>query len=77
VRRDILDGRILSEPLNNFVVRVRANASSIGPTHVSELKAIGMSEDEIFEATVCAAYRASVERYAAFQAALGDGDDAP
>jgi hypothetical protein len=36
-----------------------------------------MSEDEIFEATVCAAYRASVERYAAFQAALGDGDDAP
>jgi hypothetical protein len=35
VRRDILDGRILSEPLNNFVVRVRANASSIGPTHVS------------------------------------------
>jgi hypothetical protein len=68
VRRDIIEGRILEEPLNAYVVRVRANAASIGPEEIAQLKQRGLSEDEIFEGTVCAAYRAGVERYEAFRA---------
>jgi hypothetical protein len=34
---------------------------------IDRLKQQGLSEDEIFEATICAAYRAGVERYEAFR----------
>ena len=76
-REDILDGRIVEAPLNEFVVRVRANASSITQGHVDELKASGLGEDEIFEATVCAAFVAGQERYQAVMKLLAKVDDAP
>jgi hypothetical protein len=70
VRTEIVEGRIVEEPLNAFVVRVRGNASSVTQAHIDELKTAGFSEDQIFEATVCAAYRAGVERWQAAQQAL-------
>jgi hypothetical protein len=67
LRREVIEGRILEEPLNGFVIRVRANAASIGAEEIAELKRSGLSEDEIFEATVCAAFRAGLERYEIFR----------
>ncbi len=77
VRQDILEGRILEGVLNAFVVRVRGNASSITQEHIDELKAKGLSEDEIFEATVCAAFVAGAERYQAAMKAMAGSTDAP
>jgi hypothetical protein len=76
VRRDIIEGRILDGPLNAFVVRVRANATSVTQQHIDELKASGLDEDEIFDAAVCAAFVAGVERYEAGMKALRGSSDA-
>jgi hypothetical protein len=65
VRRDIIQGRILEGALNAFVVRVRANATSVSQADIDLLKADGASEDDIFEAAVCAAYVAGAERFEA------------
>jgi len=77
IRRDILERRILDGVLNGFVVRVRANATSVTQEHIDELKASGMDEDEIFDAAVCAAFVAGAERYQAALDALKATDDAP
>jgi hypothetical protein len=45
VRRDIVEGRIVEGVLNAFVVRVRANASSVTQEHIYELKMKGYDED--------------------------------
>jgi hypothetical protein len=76
VRQDILEGRILDEPLNAFVVRVRANAVSVTQEHIDELKASGLDEDAIFDASVCAAFFAGWERWQAGMKALGKSGDA-
>jgi hypothetical protein len=76
VRRDIIDGRILEGKLNAFVVRVRANATSVTQEHIDELKASGLGEDEIFEATICAAFLAGLERYQVAMKALSGSTDA-
>jgi hypothetical protein len=76
VRQSIIDGRILDEPLNAFVVRVRANASSLTQRDIDALKARGLSEDEIFEATICAAFVSGLERYQMAMKALQEASDA-
>src|SRR5688572_32900872 len=75
LRTDILEGRILEEPLNGFVVRVRANATSVTQQHIDELKASGLDEDGIFEASVCAAFVAGMERWQAAMKAMGKPSD--
>ena len=75
VRSGIIEGRILEDPLNAFVVRVRANATSINDDQIAELKASGLTEDEIFEATVCAAFVAGLERYEVAMKALKESAD--
>src|SRR5262245_3920735 len=77
VRREILEGRIVEGVLNAFVVRVRANAASVTQQHIDELKASGLDEDEIFDATVCAAFVAGAERYQAAVNALKEASNAP
>jgi hypothetical protein len=77
VRLDILEGRIVDGVLNTFVVRVRANATSVTQGHIDELKAAGLDEDEIFDAAVCAAFYAGFERYQAGVNALKGTTDAP
>jgi hypothetical protein len=77
IRRDILEGRIIDGPLNAFVVRVRANATSVTQTHIDELKASGLDEDEIFDAAICAAFYAGFERFQAGMNALKGTTDAP
>src|SRR6188474_860299 len=76
-RENILAGRILERPLNGFVVRVRANASSVTPEHLKELLRSGLLEDEVFEAAICAAVVAGFERYESGMKALRDGSHAP
>ena len=76
VRTDILEGRIAPGLLNAFVVRVRASATTVTPEHIAELRASGLDEDQIFEATVCAAVRAGIERYQAAMNALSEHRDA-
>ena len=75
-RQDILEGRILDEPLNGFVVRVRANATSVTQEHIDELKATGLDEDDIFDAAVCGSFFAGWERWQAGMKALGKSGDA-
>ena len=77
VRREIIEGRIVEGVLNSFVVRVRANATSVKQEHIEELRAAGFDEDEIFDATVCAAFVAGAERYEAAMNALKGANDAP
>src|SRR5688572_25011548 len=74
VRRDILEGRILDGLLNTFVVRVRANASSVNQAEIDALKAAGFEEDAIFEAAVCAALVAGAERFEAGLRAMKESD---
>jgi hypothetical protein len=76
-REDILAGRILEPALNAFVVRVRANASSVTQEHLDELRKQGLSEDAIFDAAVCAAVVAGVERYDCGMQALNGSRHAP
>jgi pyruvate/oxaloacetate carboxyltransferase len=77
VRRDIIEGRIVEGVLNTFIVRVRANATSVTQEHIDELKASGLTEDEILDATLCAAFVAGTERYEAAMRALEEAKDAP
>ena len=77
IRRDILEGRIVDGVLNAFVVRIRANATSITQAHIDELKAAGLDEDEIFDAAVCAAFYSGFERFQAGVNALKGTTDAP
>jgi alkylhydroperoxidase/carboxymuconolactone decarboxylase family protein YurZ len=77
LRRDIIEGRIVEGALNAFVVRVRANAASVTQEHIDQLKAEGLDEDEIYDATVCAAFVAGAERYNAALNALNEAKDAP
>jgi alkylhydroperoxidase/carboxymuconolactone decarboxylase family protein YurZ len=74
-RRDIIAGRIVDARLNDLVVRVRANASSVTQAHIDALKAAGTDEDEIFDAVVCAAFLAGEERYEATLAVLAKAGD--
>jgi alkylhydroperoxidase family enzyme len=77
VRRDILDGRIVEGALNAFVVRVRGSASSMTQAHIDHTKSAGFTEDAIFEAAVCAACFAGIERYQAAMKAISEADHAP
>jgi alkylhydroperoxidase/carboxymuconolactone decarboxylase family protein YurZ len=58
-------------------VRVRGSASTITEAHIAELLAGGLTEDEVFDATVCAAFRAGLERYEAGMNALEEAKRAP
>src|SRR5688572_7360411 len=76
VRRDIIEGRIVDGALNAFVVRVRANATSVTQAEIDSLKTEGYSEDAIFEAAVCAAFVAGAERFEAGLRAIKEAGDA-
>lgn len=54
-----------------YLEKVRSRAYTITDRDVAELKAAGMGEDEIFEATVAVAIEEGLRRLDAAQAVLG------
>lgn len=54
--------RALSEPAGSFVAKIHRQATEITDEDVAELKAAGLTEDQIFELTVAAATGAGLLR---------------
>ena len=59
------------EPLGPYLEKVRHRAYEIVDADVDRLRASGLSEDEIFEATVAAAVGEGLSRLRAAQRAIG------
>ena len=63
-------GRPAPPELAPYLEKVRLHASKVTDRDIDQLKALGFSEDEIFEHTVSAAVAAGLERLDAGLAAL-------
>jgi alkylhydroperoxidase family enzyme len=63
-------GRAAPEPMQPYLTKVRLHAYKVTDRDVNELKAAGLTEDEIFEYTVSAAVAAGLERLDAGMRAL-------
>lgn len=62
LRRKIFEGREVSEPLGNYVRKVRQEAYKVLDGDVAALLAAGYSEDQIFESTISAVLGAGLAR---------------
>ncbi|HEY5294561.1 MAG TPA: hypothetical protein VIJ70_03700 [Gaiellaceae bacterium] len=54
-----------------YLTKVRTRAYTVVDADIEQLKAAGVSEDEIFEQTVATAIREGVRRYDAAMVAIG------
>lgn len=70
-RRDIYLGKSSDDRLDRFLGRVRGDSASLGPREIEQLRDAGLSEDEIFEATLAAALGAADRILKAGLEALG------
>jgi alkylhydroperoxidase family enzyme len=70
VRRAAFDGSTVGEPLRAVLDKVRERAREVGDEDVAQVRASGMSEDEIFEVVVCAAVGRATRRHEAALSAL-------
>ncbi len=59
------------EELHAYLAKVRERAYAITDDEVEQLKARGLSEDEIFEQTVAVAISQGLRRYDAAMGAIG------
>jgi len=59
------------EELDAYLAKVRERAYAITDDEVEQLKARGLSEDEIFEQTVAVAISQGLRRYDAAMGAIG------
>jgi len=55
-------GRPSPPTADSYLAKVRRNAATVTAGDVAQLKAAGLSEDEIFEQTVAVAVEAGLER---------------
>jgi alkylhydroperoxidase family enzyme len=55
-------GRPAPPAAEMYLAKVRRNASTVTDVDIAQLKAAGLSEDEIFEQTVAVAVEAGLER---------------
>jgi hypothetical protein len=62
VRRAICDGLEVPEPLGAYVRKVVEHAHTVGDEDIAGLHRAGYTDDQIFEATVCAALGAGLYR---------------
>ena len=65
VRRVAYEGGDVPLDLAPYVEKVRLHAYKVTDADVADLKAKGLSEDEIFEITVATAFGAGMRRYEA------------
>jgi hypothetical protein len=63
LRKSAFSNSNLQEPLKSFVDKVANCAYKITDVDVSELIKSGISEDEIFELSICASVGASMRQY--------------
>jgi hypothetical protein len=71
IRRSILDGLEAPGWLRSYVRKVACCAPTVVDEDIEHLRREGISEDEIFEATVQAATQAALERLNAGLRAMG------
>lgn len=70
VRRAAFDNGGISEPLGALVSKVAMRAHRVTDEDVATAKAAGFSEDQVFEAVVCAAVGQASRQYESALAAL-------
>lgn len=62
VRRRTFASRPISGPLGDYVEKIRLNGAEISDSDMDRLREFGYAEDELFEATVCAACGTGLDR---------------
>ena len=70
-RREAFDGTSAEPTLAAFCAKVAARAYTVTDDDVTQLRQAGYSEDQIFEATICAAVGAGLTRLERGLTALG------
>jgi hypothetical protein len=69
-RRAVFDNAVLDEPLATLIRKLTNRAHEITDQDVAAVRALGLSEDQIFEIAVCAAVGQATRQYDAALAAL-------
>jgi hypothetical protein len=69
-RRAAFDNAGLAEPLRSLIDKVTKRAYTVTDADIAEVKASGVSEDQIFELVVCAAIGPATRQYDTALAAL-------
>lgn len=62
LRRQAFEGGPLADPLGSYVTKVASRAHQITDQDIASLRAAGFTEEQIFEATICAAVGGGFER---------------
>ncbi len=71
VRLRAMRGEPLPAGVEEWAERVRSRAATVEDGHAAAVLAAGLSEDQVFELTVCAALGAAERRLRAAQRVLG------
>jgi alkylhydroperoxidase family enzyme len=69
-RRAAFDGASDSQPVRALLEKVRLHASRVTDADIQHALAAGLTEDQLFELTVCAAVGQAARQYEAALAAL-------
>jgi hypothetical protein len=70
LRRAAFDNAGLSEPIRTLVEKVANHAYGVTDEDVAAVRAVGLSEDQIFEIVICAAVGQADRQYARALGAL-------
>jgi hypothetical protein len=70
LRRAAFDNAGLSEPIRTLVEKVANHAYRVTDEDVAAVRAVGLSEDQIFEIVICAAVGQADRQYTSALAAL-------
>jgi hypothetical protein len=80
-RRAAFDSAELTEPLRTLIEKIAKHAYKVTDDDIAAILASGLSEDQIFEVAVCAAFGEATRQYdtalAALDAATGRSGHAP
>ena len=71
LRRDLLAAKPISGALGSFAIKIQHNPSTITDEHIAALRAVGHSDEDIFEIIIAASVGAAMERLRAGLALLG------
>jgi hypothetical protein len=72
LRRAALDNAGLDEPVRTLVEKVALQSGGVSDEDVAEVRATGLTEDQIFEIMVCAAIGQADRQYNSALAALAE-----
>lgn len=79
-RRAAFDNSVAGDPLRTLVSKVAERPTQVADEDVARVKAVGLTEDEIFELVICAAVGQATRQYesalqALAEATAGQGND--